>query len=95
MEAITLDLIEKAFHPLRVSFGQRRPDGGTVLTLADEADVTAYSRVISSAEQNDPLLFGTVVEDVRRELSVRSGTLSAEMRKVLKEQDGILPYIPV
>ncbi|MGV8844133.1 MAG: DUF3509 domain-containing protein [Pseudomonas sp.] len=94
MEAINLDLIEKTFHPLRVSFGQRRPDGGTVLTLADEADVTAYSRVISPAERSDPLLFNAVVEDVRRELSVRSGTLSAEMRKALKEQDGILPYAP-
>ncbi|WP_137885215.1 DUF3509 domain-containing protein [Pseudomonas sp. 2FE] len=93
MQHINIGLLEKTFHPLRVSLGNRRPDGGIVYTLADSTNVTAYSRVISSKEVSSPEVFCRVVEDVRRELSVRSGSLSTEIRKQLVENAGVMPYI--
>ncbi|WP_137818425.1 DUF3509 domain-containing protein [Pseudomonas sp. 2FG] len=93
MQHINIDLLEKTFHPLRVSLGNRRPDGGIVLTLADTTDVTAYSRVIHSKEVSSSDVFCRVVEDIRRELSVRSGYLSTEIRKQLVENAGVMPYI--
>ncbi|MGH8433514.1 MAG: DUF3509 domain-containing protein [Pseudomonas sp.] len=94
MQHINLDLLEKAFHPLRVSLGNPRPDGGIVLTLTDTTDVTVYSRVISSKEVSSQEVFGLVIEEVRRELSVRSGSLSTEIRKQLVENAGVMPYMP-
>lgn len=94
MQHINIGLLEKTFHPLRVSLGNRRPDGGIVLTLADTTNLPIYSRVISSKEVNSPDVFGRVIEDVRRELSVRSGSLSTEIKKQLAENAGVMPYIP-
>jgi hypothetical protein len=95
MRHVNFDLLEKAFHPLRPSLGQRRPDGSVVLTLADSNDEMAYSRVISSDETVSAEVFGEVVAGVRRELCVRAGSLSSEIRKQLVDNAGVMSYVPV
>ena len=93
MRYVDVDLLEKAFHPLRPSLGQRRPDGSVVLTLANSNDEMAYSRVISSDETVSAEVFGLVVEGVRRELCVRAGSLSSEIRKQLVDNAGVMNYV--
>ncbi|MNU02006.1 hypothetical protein D3C72_2455780 [compost metagenome] len=77
---------------MRVTFGPRRPDGGIVLSLLDAANATAYSRVLSAAQRDDPQAFAQSLEEIRLELAVRSGNIPAEMRKALKEQNSVLSY---
>lgn len=92
MDNINRQLVEQLFAPLRVTFSPPRPDGGIILALLDEADATAYSRVLSAAQLNDPQAFAQSLEDIRLELAVRSGSIPAEMRKALKEQNSVLSY---
>jgi hypothetical protein len=84
--------VDQLFAPLRASFGAPRPDGSIVLSLLDESDATAYSRVLNTAQLTDPQAFAQSLEDIRLELAVRSGSIPAEMRKALKEQDSVLSY---
>jgi hypothetical protein len=92
MDSTNRQLAEQLFAPLRVSFGAPRPDGSTVLSLLDEADAAAYSRVLSSAQLQDSLAFAQCLEDIRQELAVRSGNIPTEMRKALKEHASVLSY---
>ncbi|MDP3978721.1 MAG: DUF3509 domain-containing protein [Pseudomonas sp.] len=92
MDSINRQFVEQLFAPLRVTFSPRRPDGGIVLSLLDDADVTAYSRVLSSAQRDDAQAFAQSLEEIRLELAVRSGNIPAEMRKALKEQNSVLSY---
>lgn len=94
MDKINLELVEQLFAPLRATFGQLRPDGGVVLSLLDASDATAYSRVLSETQRNDPQAFAQTLEDIRLELAMRSGTIPADMRKALKEQDSVISYHP-
>ncbi|WP_439862123.1 DUF3509 domain-containing protein [Pseudomonas sp. MBLB4136] len=84
--------VDQLFAPLRANFGAPRPDGSIVLSLLDESDATAYSRVLNTAQLTDPQAFAQSLEDIRLELAVRSGSIPAEMRKALKEQDSVLNY---
>lgn len=92
MENGNRQLVEKLFAPLRATFSRPRPDGSIVLSLIDEADTTAYSRVLQKLQINDSNSFAQSLEDIRLELAVRAGNISAEMRKVLKEQDSVISY---
>lgn len=92
MDNANRQLVEHLFAPLRATFSAPRPDGSIVLSLLDEADATAYSRVLSAAQLSDPQAFAQSLEDIRLELAVRSGNIPAEMRKALKEQDSVLSY---
>ncbi|MCZ4322456.1 DUF3509 domain-containing protein [Pseudomonas anguilliseptica] len=92
MENINRELVEQLFAPLRAIFSPPRPDGGVVLSLLDTSDATAYSRVLSAAQRQDPQAFAQSLEDIRLELAMRSGSIPADMRKALKEQDSVLSY---
>jgi hypothetical protein len=92
MDNINQQLVEQLFAPLRATFSSPRPDGGVVLSLLDASDTTAYSRVLSTAQRNDPQAFAQSMEDIRLELAMRSGSIPADMRKALKEQDSLLSY---
>ncbi|WP_394237053.1 DUF3509 domain-containing protein [Pseudomonas anguilliseptica] len=92
MENINRELVEQLFAPLRAIFSPPRPDGGVVLSLLDASDATAYSRVLSAAQRQDPQAFAQSLEDIRLELAMRSGSIPADMRKALKEQDSVLSY---
>ncbi len=92
MDNTNRQLVERLFAPLRVTFSPPRPDGSIILSLLDKADATAYSRVLSASQLNDPQAFAQSLEDIRLELAVRSGNIPAEMRKALKEQDSVLSY---
>ncbi|SDH85978.1 Protein of unknown function [Pseudomonas benzenivorans] len=92
MDNTNRQLVERLFAPLRATFSPPRPDGSIILSLLDKADATAYSRVLSASQLNDPQAFAQSLEDIRLELAVRSGNIPAEMRKALKEQDSVLSY---
>lgn len=92
MDNTNHQLVEHLFAPLRATFSPPRPDGSIVLSLLDEADATAYSRVLSAAQLTDRQAFAQSLEDIRLELAVRSGNIPADMRKALKEQDSVLTY---
>ncbi|TBU86203.1 DUF3509 domain-containing protein [Phytopseudomonas dryadis] len=92
MENGNRQLVEQLFAPLRATFSPPRPDGSIVLSLLDEADTTAYSRVLQVLQLNDSQAFAQSLEDIRLELAVRAGNIPAEMRKALKEQDSVLSY---
>ncbi|MNG18092.1 hypothetical protein D3C84_1021230 [compost metagenome] len=92
MDSAKRQFVEQLFAPLRVTFSPPRPDGGIVLSLLDAANTTAYSRVLSAAQQDDSQAFAQSLEDIRLELAVRSGSIPADMRKALKEQDSVLSY---
>lgn len=94
MHGIDRQLVEQLFAPLRVTFSPPRPDGGIVLSLLDDKDATAYSRVLSSSQRADAQAFAQSLEDIRLELAVRSGNIPADLRKALKEQDSVLSYHP-
>lgn len=91
MESRNRQLAEALFAPLRVTFSSPRPDGGIVLALLDASDATAYSRVISTAQQ-DAEAFAQSLENIRLELALRAGNIPADMRKALKEQDSVISY---
>lgn len=92
MENTNRHVVERIFAPLRAAFSAPRPDGSTVLSLIDESDATAYSRVLSAAQLSDADAFIQSLEDIRLELAVRSGNISADIRKILREQDSVLSY---
>jgi hypothetical protein len=92
MYGIDRQIVEQLFAPLRVNFGSLRPDGGIVLSLLDENDATAYSRVLSTSQRADGQAFAQSLEDIRLELALRAGNIPADLRKALKEQDSVLTY---
>ncbi|MGE8498778.1 MAG: DUF3509 domain-containing protein [Pseudomonas sp.] len=92
MQTINRQFADRLFNPLRTAFSAPRPDGSIVLSLIDEADATAYSRVLSATQLNDSQAFTQSLEEIRLELAVRSGNIPAELRKALKEQDSVLSY---
>ncbi|KIP96606.1 MULTISPECIES: DUF3509 domain-containing protein [Pseudomonas] len=92
MENSNRQLVDQLFAPLRATFSRPRPDGSIVLSLIDEADTTAYSRVLQKLQLNDSNAFAQSLEDIRLELAVRAGNIPAEMRKMLKEQDSVISY---
>jgi hypothetical protein len=92
MDNTNQQFVEHLFAPLRATFSTPRPDGSIVLSLLDEADAVAYSRVLSAAQLSDAQAFAQSLEDIRLELAVRSGNIPMEMRKALKEQDSVLSY---
>lgn len=92
MDSLNRELVEQLFAPLRATFSPPRPDGGVILSLLDDSDTTAYSRVLSATQRSDPQAFAQSLEDIRLELAMRSGSIPADMRKALKEQDSVLSY---
>ncbi|MDH1262725.1 MULTISPECIES: DUF3509 domain-containing protein [unclassified Pseudomonas] len=92
MQAINRQFADRLFNPLRTAFSAPRPDGSVVLSLIDEGDATAYSRVLSATQLNDTQAFTQSLEEIRLELAVRAGNIPVELRKALKEQDSVLSY---
>ena len=92
MDNIDQQLISQMFSPLRATFSRQRPDGGIVISLLNETDNTAYSRVLSPAQRADAQAIAQSLEDIRLELAMRAGNIPADLRKALKEQDSIISY---
>ena len=92
MESTHQQIVEQLFNPLSASFSAPRPDGSIILSLHDEEGSTAYSRVLSKLQLDDPQAFAQSLEDIRLELALRAGSIPADLRKTLKEQDSVLNY---
>lgn len=92
MENGNRQLVEQFFAPLRATFSPPRPDGSIILSLIDESEATAYSRVLQKLQIDDSNAFAQSLEDIRMDLAVRAGNIPSELRKVLKEQDSVLSY---
>ncbi len=88
----TTELLAGALAPYRVTLGPDRPDGGRVLTLANEAGEQIVQRALSKAQLNDKLALVDVVDGILRDLLVFEGRVAADVIANLRGSHRVKNY---
>lgn len=75
-----------------VTLGPRRPDGGRVITLHDDAGEPVIRRVIGKSLLGDPEGLAEVLDSVRRDLLVAGGCTDESVLAALRGTNRVRAY---
>ncbi|WP_313517574.1 DUF3509 domain-containing protein [Pseudomonas sp.] len=88
----TTELLAGALAPYKVILGPDRPDGGRVMTLANEAGELIIQRALSKGQLNDRYALTDVVDGILRDLLVIEGRIAPDVIANLRGSDRVKNY---